>query len=278
MCWLGQVSRSGYYRYWRRSEPAGEELSLRAKIHEIVFSHRYYGYRRITADLREKGCAVNHKRVARLLRLDGLQALRPKRWVKTTESRHGFAVFANRLRSTQASGPDQIWIADITYLPIRNGFVYLAVVLDAWSRRVVGWALAEKMTTGLIRSALEQAIAERQPPPALLHHSDRGVQYASQEYVRLLSRHGMVGSMSRRANPYDNARCESFFKTLKKEAEASAHDSASHWRLRLESYLDYYNRTRRHSALSYQSPMQYEESGAQSVLDPSNPPEEFIQA
>ena len=276
MCWLGQVSRTGYYREWRRSAPADEELSVREAIHEIVFAHRFYGYRRVTAALRQTGWAVNHKRVARLLRLDGLQALRPKRWMKTTQSGHSFAVFPNRLRQTEATGPDQIWLADITYLRTPSGFVYLAVVLDAWSRRVVGWALAETMTTQLVSGALQQAIAERQPPPALLHHSDRGVQYASQEYVRLLSQHSMIGSMSRLANPYDNARCESFFKTLKKEQTEPS--PLNEWFSRLSSYLDYYNRTRLHSALHYLSPMLYEQRPRQVLGDLARSGEEFSQA
>jgi putative transposase len=276
MCWLGQVSRTGYYREWRRSAPASEELSLREKIHEIVFAHRFYGYRRVTAALRQAGWAVNQKRVARLLRQDGLQALRPKRWVKTTQSGHRCAVFPNRLRQAEATGPDQIWLADITYLRTPSGFVYLAVVLDAWSRRVVGWALAETMTTQLVSSALQQAVAERQPAPALLHHSDRGVQYASQEYVRLLSQHSMIGSMSRLANPYDNARCESFFKTLKKEQAQPG--PLNEWLSRLSSYLDYYNRTRLHSALHYLSPMLYEQHPGQALGDPVKGGEEFFQA
>ncbi len=276
MCWLGQVSRSGYYREWRRSVPGSEELSLREKLHEIVFAHRFYGYRRVTAALRQAGWPVNHKRVAGLLRQDGLQALRPKRWVKTTQSSHRFTVFPNRLRQAEATGPDQIRLADITYLRTPSGFVYLAVVLDAWSRRVVGWALAESMTTQLVSRALEQALAERQPAPTLLHHSDRGIQYASQAYVRLLSQHGLIGSMSRLANPYDNARCESFFKTLKKEQAEPA--SLNEWLARLAAYLDYYNRTRLHSALHYLSPMRYEQRPGQALGDPAKGREEFSQA
>lgn len=277
MCWLGQVTRTGYYRYWRKVQPGSEELSAREQIHAIVFAHRFYGYRRVTAALRQRGWALNHKRVARLMRLDGLQAMRPKRWTKTTHSRHGGAVFPNRLRHMQASGPDQIWVSDLTYLRTPKGFVYLAIVLDAWSRRVVGWELGDRLDAGLACAALEHAIAERQPEPALVHHSDRGLQYASQDYVRLLSRHGMIGSMSRLANPYDNARCESFFKTLKTEqgSDRPIADRAE-WRERLRHYIDYYNQQRLHSALAYQSPVAFESHlrGA----GPSAHSNEFFQA
>ena len=277
MCWLGQVSRSGYYRYERKAQPAGEELSVREQIHALVFAHRFYGYRRITAALRQRGWALNHKRVARLMRLDGLQAMRPKRWTRTTQSQHGCAVFPNRLRHMQASGPDQIWVSDLTYLRTPQGFVYLAIVLDAWSRRVVGWALGDNIHAGLTCAALEQAIAGRQPEPALVHHSDRGVQYASQEYVRLLSRHGMIGSMSRSANPYDNARCESFFKTLKTEqgSDRLMAESAE-WRERLSRYLDYYNQQRLHSALAYRTPVAFEAQWRGS--EPATLAHEFFQA
>ena len=277
MCWLGQVSRTSYYRHWRKVQPGSEEIGVRDQIHALVFAHRAYGYRRVTAALRQRGWAINHKRVARLMRLDGLQAMRPKRWTKTTHSQHGWAVFPNRLRQLEASGPDQIWVSDLTYLRTPNGFVYLAVVLDAWSRRVIGWELGDSINSALTCAALEQAIAERQPEPALVHHSDRGVQYASQQYVRLLSRHGMIGSMSRLGNPYDNARCESFFKTLKSEqgCDRLIVDSAE-WRERLRDYIEYYNRQRLHSALAYRTPSTFEaqlhgsEAGA--------PPNEFFQA
>jgi transposase InsO family protein len=259
MCWLGQVSRTGYYRHWCKVEPVSEEISVREQIHALVFAHRAYGYRRVTAALRQRGWAMNHKRVARLMRLDGLQAMPPKRWTKTTHSQHSCAVFPNRLRHLQASGPDQIWVSDLTYLRTPKGFVYLAVVLDAWSRRVIGWELGDSLNSDLTCAALEQAIAERQPEPALVHHSDRGVQYASQQYVRLLSRHRMIGSMSRFGNPYDNARCESFFKTLKTEqgCDRLIADSAE-WRERLRDYIEYYNRQRLHSALAYQTPLAFE--------------------
>lgn len=277
MCGLGRVSRSGYYRHWRQAQPGSEEISLREQIHTLVFAHRFYGYRRITAALRQRGGAINHKRVTRLMRRDGLQAVRPKRWTQTTRSQPGCAVFPNRFRRMQATGPDQIWVADITYLRTPSGFVYLAIVLDAWSRCVVGWALRERIDTALIAAALEQAVRQRQPEPALLHHSDRGVQYASQEYVRLLSRHGMIGSMSRVANPYDNARCESFFKTLK--SEQAAHRTLAElpdWQQRLSVYIDYYNQQRLHSALDYQSPAAFE--GAWGQGRAAAPAREFCKA
>ena len=186
-------------------------------------------------------------------------------------------MFPNRLRQFEATGPDQIWVSDMTYLRKPGGFVYLAVVLDAWSRRVVGWALGSRITAQLVSQALQQAVDERQPPPALVHHSDRGTQYASQEYVRLLSRHGMIGSMSRLANPYDNARCESFFKTLKTEQGAGQLiNEASQWQQRLAHYLAYYNGERLHSALGYQSPIDFERQSAWVAVTSSL--QEFAQA
>ena len=193
-----------------------EEMEVRATIQQIVLEHRRrYGYRRVTAELRRRGLLVNHKRVARLVREDNLLAVQPRAFVVTTDSEHEFEVyFARRLKLT---GINQLWVADITYIRLKSEFVYLAVILDGFSRKVVGWALERTLATRLTRTALQQAIAARQPGPGLVHHSDRGVQYASHEYMQLLQAHQMIPSMSRPANPYDNASCESFMKTLKRE-------------------------------------------------------------
>jgi transposase InsO family protein len=263
MCRLGQVSRAGFYRHWREREPRAEELELRARMHEIVLTHRRnYGYRRVTRELRNQGWAVNHKRVARLMAEDNLLCLRRRRFVATTDSRHDLRVYLNLAARMELTGIDQLWVADITYIRLAEEFVYLAVVLDAFSRRVVGWALDERLDTGLAVAALRQALDARQPAPGLVHHSDRGVQYASHAYVELLLEHGIAPSMSRAGNPYDNAKCESFIKTLKQE---EIHTRKYRNRADLEAHIGefierYYNRRRLHSALDYRSPEAFEQS------------------
>jgi putative transposase len=263
MCRLAQVSRAGFYRHWRSSEPRAEEVQLRAELHQIVLQHRRnYGYRRVTEELRQQGWAVNRKRVARLMGEDNLLCLRRRRFAVTTDSGHDLAVWLNLAARLELTGIDQLWVADITYVRLAEQFLYLAVVLDAYSRKVVGWALDERLDTGLAIAALRQAIDARQPAPGLVHHSDRGVQYASHAYVRLLRDHGIQPSMSRAGNPYDNARCESFIKTLKQE---EIHTRQYRDRSDLEAHLGeflerYYNRRRLHSALDYRSPEAFERS------------------
>src|SRR5579863_9204203 len=252
MCRLGQVSRAGFYRHWKQHEPRIEQTELRARMHEIVLAHRRnYGYRRVTRELRNQGWAVNHKRVARLMAEDNLLCLRKRRFVRTTDSCHHLRVYRNLAARMELTGIDQLWVADITYIRLAEEFLYLAVVLDAFSRRVLGWALEEQLDAGLAVAALRQAIDLRQPPHGLVHHSDRGVQYASHAYVDLLAEHGIEPSMSRTANPYDNATCESFMKTLKQE---EIHTRQYRDRADLEAHIGqflerYYNRRRLHSAL-----------------------------
>ena len=198
-------------------------MAVRAAVQQIALEHRRrYGYRRVTAELRRRGMAVNHKRVARLMREDQLLALRRRPWVATTKAGHELQVYVNLARRMQLSAPDQLWVADITYLRLAQEFVYLAVVVDGFSRRAVGWALDRSLQTRLTVAALQMAVAQRRPAPGLVHHSDRGIQYAAAEYASLLAQHGMTASMSRPAYPYDNAQCESFIKTLKQE-EISCH-------------------------------------------------------
>ena len=261
MCALGQVSRAGFYRTLREQEPQQEEIEVRSRIQQIALAHRRrYGYRRITAELRRGGLLVNHKRVSRLMREDNLMAVQPRDFMTTTNSRHEFEVYLNLAGRMKLTGINQLWVADITYVRLHAEFVYLAVILDGFSRKVVAWALDRTLTTRLPRTALEQAIAKRQPRPGLVHHSDRGVQYASAEYLRLLQQHQMISSMSRPANPYDNASCESFIKTLKRE-EIYAHRylDLAHLRANLETFIEqYYNRCRLHSALGYRSPEEFE--------------------
>jgi putative transposase len=262
MCHLAQVSRAGFYRSLQERLPVEEEMEVRSMIQQIVLEHRRrYGYRRVTAELRRRGLLVNHKRVARLMREDNLLAVQPRAFVVTTNSQHELEVYLNLAGHLKLTGINQLWVADITYIRLQSEFVYLAVILDGFSRKVVGWALERTLATRLTRTALERAIAARQPAPGLVHHSDRGVQYASDEYVQVLQEHRMIPSMSRPANPYDNASCESFMKTLKRE-EIYANDyvDLEHLRRNIEAFIDdYYNRCRLHSALGYQPPEEFEQ-------------------
>jgi putative transposase len=265
MCYLAGVSRAGFYRFQQEKQPLEEELELRSMIQQIALEHhRRYGYRRISAELRRRGRLVNHKRVARIMREDNLLAVQPRAFHESTDSEHELRVYLNLARRLQLSGADQLWVADITYIRLQREFVYLALVLDAWSRKVIGWALERTLTTRLPRTALEQAIQERQPQPGLVHHSDRGIQYASAEYVGVLAKYQMTPSMSRPANPYDNATCESFIRTLKREEiDAREYRDLKHLRETVAAFIDsYYNRVRLHSALGYRSPEEFERTAA----------------
>lgn len=208
---------------------------------------------------------MNRKRVAKIMREDHLLGIQPKAFVVTTDSDHELEVYLNIASRMKLTGINQLWVADITYIRLKAEFVYLAVILDGYSRKVVGWALERTLATRLPLAALEQAIAERQPPPGLVHHSDRGVQYASGDYVRTLSRHHLIPSMSRPANPYDNASCESFIKTLKREEiYANEYENLEHLRDNVEEFIDrYYNQQRLHSALGYCSPEEFEQQAKQ---------------
>jgi putative transposase len=263
MCRLGQVSRAGFYRHWQQREPRAEQAELRTAIQLIVLANRRnYGYRRVTRELGHQGWAVNHKRVARLMAEDNLLCLRKRRFVATTDSSHDLRVYLNLAARMELTGIDQLWVADITYIRLAEEFLFLALVLDAFSRRVLGWALNEQLDAGLAVAALRQAIDLRQPAAGLVHHSDRGVQYASRMYVDLLLQHHIQPSMSRAGNPYDNAKCESFIKTLKQE---EIYTRQYRDRADLEAHIGdfierYYNRRRLHSALDYRSPEQFERS------------------
>jgi transposase InsO family protein len=263
MCQLAQVSRASFYRSLQQHEPDLEEMELRGAIQEIFLEHRRrYGYRRVTKELQHRGMQVNRKRVQRLMQEDNLLALQGRAFVVTTDSKHELEVYLNLARRLKLSGINQLWVADITYIRLAKEFVYLAVILDAFSRRVVGWALERTLTASLPKAALAMAIAARQPAPGLVHHSDRGVQYAAAEYVQVLQLHGIVPSMSRPANPYDNASCESFMKTLKQE-EIYVNDyrDLEHLRANVGIFMEqYYNRHRLHSALGYQSPEEFEQA------------------
>jgi transposase InsO family protein len=263
LCRLGQVSRAGFYRYWQEREPRVEETELRSRVQQIVVAHRRnYGYRRVTRELRTQGWAVNHKRVARIMAEDNLLCVRRRRFLLTTNSRHDLRVYANLASRMELSGIDQLWVADLTYIRLREQFLYLAVVLDAFSRRVVGWALDESLHVPLALAALRKALQSRRPAPGLVHHSDRGLQYASREYVALLTQHSIWPSMSAAGNPYDNAKCESFMKTLKQEEiRTRQYRDRADLEAHIAEFLEqYYNRQRLHSALNYRSPEQFEQS------------------
>jgi putative transposase len=268
MCGIAGVSRAGFYRSLQERGSVEEEMETRSAIQKIAVEHRRrYGYRRITAELRRRGMAVNHKRVLRILREDNLLGEQPRRFVVTTNSDHELEVYLNLASRMKLTGINQLWVADITYIRLKQEFVYLAVVLDAFSRKVVGWALDRTLAARLPIAALEQALGERQPPPGLVHHSDRGVQYACGDYGQVLQRHRMIPSMSRAANPYDNASCESFMKTLKQE-EIYAHDyrDLDHLFSNIEAFIQqYYNRRRLHSALGYRSPEEFEQQASPTI-------------
>jgi transposase InsO family protein len=254
------VGRAGFYRHYQEHEPQQADMELRDAIHRIALANRLYGYRRMTAALKQQEWEVNHKRVLRLMRADNLLALRKRRYVLTTDSHHPFAIYPNLVPRLVVDGINQLWVADITYLRLRETFLYLAVVLDAFSRKAVGWELGATLEATLAVAALQKALAERNPEPGLVHHSDRGVQYASQDYVALLESRGCLISMSRTGNPYDNAKAESFMKTLKREeVYLRQYRDREEVQASITQFIDeVYNRKRLHSALGYLSPVAYE--------------------
>ena len=215
LCALAKVSRAGFYRRPACLVNPDRDMALRDAIQRVALEFPSYGWPRMTRELQRRGWAVNHKRVYRLMRLDNLLCLRKRKFAVTTDSDHGLPVYPNLARGMTLRGLDQLWRADLTYIRLELEFVYLAVILDSFSRRVIGWALDRTLSSELTLQALQMALAERRPAPGLVHHSDRGVQYASHDYTQLLKAHGIKISMSRRANPWDNAACESFIKTLK---------------------------------------------------------------
>jgi putative transposase len=259
LCALVGVSRSGYYN---QPDPADRStaVALRAAIEDLVLAFPGYGYRRVTRQLQRDGWTVNHKRVLRIMREESLLCQLKRRFVVTTDARHAGRRYPNLIASLAPQRPDQIWQADITYIRLPTGFVYLACVLDGYSRRCVGWALSRSIDTQLALAALELALTSRQPVPGLIHHSDQGVQYASATYVARLEQAGVRSSMAGSGNPYENAKAESFFKTLKTEevylkeyrTYQDAHEQLQHF------IEEVYNRKRLHSSLGYRPPVEFE--------------------
>jgi len=261
LCAIAGLSRASYYRWREPKLSARDDADLRDRIQRLALKRRYEGYRRIARRLRDEGLIVNAKRVLRLMRADNLLSLRRRPFVApTTDSRHRFPVCPNLARGLEPTGLDQLWVADITFIRLAEGFVYLAVVVDAFSRKVVGWALDDHLEARLAIEALDMAIAARDPPPGLIHHSDRGVQYASAEYAVRMEARDLQRSMSRPGNPYDNAKAESFMKTLKaEEVDGRAYADLDDARTRIGGFIeDVYNADRLHSALGYRTPVAFE--------------------
>ncbi len=261
------VGRATLYRHLQAAPPAEHDVEVRHHIQQIALEMPAYGYRRITAELHRAGLRVNHKRVLRLMREDNLLCLRTRPFAHTTNSDHDFPCYPNLVPTLEVNGLNQLWIADITYVRLRLEFIYLAVILDAFSRRCIGWCLDRHLRIDLALAALRMALADRAVVPGLVHHSDRGVQYAAHAYTDALAEHSIQISMSRRGNPYDNAQAESFMKTLKyEEVYVNDYETLEEARASIGHFVeDVYNQKRLHSALGYCPPAEFEAALTQST-------------
>lgn len=261
LCRLVSLSRATFYRRRGCDMGVGDDIDLRDAIQQIALDMPFYGYRRVTKELWRKGYPVNHKRVRRMMRQDNLLCVRRRTFVCTTDSGHALPVYPNLARYMSLSEINQLWVADITYIRLQREFVYLAVILDAFSRRCVGWNVNRRLDDSLSLEALRMALTRREVVPGLVHHSDRGIQYASREYTDLLKQHGIVISMSRTGNPYDNAYAESFMKTLKyEEVYLTEYESLADVRASIEHFIEeVYNRKRLHSSIGYLPPDEFEQ-------------------
>lgn len=261
------LSRATYYRHLSSPVPADPDMELRDQIQRVALEWPQYGYRCITAQLHRQGVEVNHKRVLRLMREDNLLCLRKRRFISTTDSSHSLKVYPNLVPELRLTQINQLWVADITYIRLLREWVYLAVILDAYSRRCIGWALQPFLEAELAVEALQVALATRRIEPGLVHHSDRGVQYASGAYIELLKERAIRISMSRRGNPYDNAQAERFMRTLKyEEVYLFEYETMAEARSRIGHFLEeVYNQKRLHSALGYVPPAEYEQQLCQTT-------------
>lgn len=259
LCQLAGLPRSGYYRRTRQMS-SGLSDPVTIEVLSICEEHRGYGYRRVTNELHRRGHRVNHKRILALMRTENLLCRPKRRFIRTTNSCHRYRIYPNLAQAMSITGPDQLWVADLTYIRLVKGFAYLAVILDAFSRRAVGWAMSSHINTTLSLEALRMAVATRSVGPRLVHHSDQGVQYAASEYVALLASKNITISMSRKANPYDNALAESFIKTLKvEEVYLNEYETLSDAKTNIEHFIErIYNHKRLHSSLGYKPPVEYE--------------------
>jgi putative transposase len=264
MCELARVSRAGFYREWQQGAPSEAEMAIRSAVQAAALRYRRYGYRRITPTVQRAGVMVGEHVVRRIMRTDNLLAVRKRKFVATSDSRHTYTVYPNLAQYVRVNAVNQLWVADITYVRLGREFVYLAVVLDVYSRRVVGWSLERNLQARLPLAALRNALADRQPGKGLVHHSDRGSQYACDEYVKELEGAGMVISMSRPARPWENAYCESFMNTLKSEQiNCTRYQTLEELKGQVEEFIEeFYNRQRLHSALKYLTPEEFESKAA----------------
>jgi len=257
-----EIARSTFYHKSKEKslEQLKEEMDLRDRVEKICLGFPKYGYRRVTNQLHREKWVVNHKRVLRMMRENDLLCRIKKRRINTTDSNHSYPVFPNLIKNLTPTSINQVWVCDITYIRILTAFVYLAVILDLYSRKVIGYALSKHIDTNLTLSALQMAIRDRNPAPGCIHHSDRGVQYASSEYVNELRRYDLRISMSRKGNPYDNAVCESFIKTLKnEEVYLWEYKTIEDAKRRICHFVkDVYNEKRLHSSLGYRPPNEFE--------------------